>query len=98
MNPATTRELLALLRDTSHRYTAIRPADATPAEAPGILIGGHAANDLAYAFDDAGEQWPQCQQWALIGSDELLIRIDPTWPPRMRSLRMPDTLATFATA
>jgi hypothetical protein len=85
------------LRTSAHRYLAIRPTGATPAEAPGILLDGRTANDLAYACITAGQAWPEAKQWDLIASDELLLRNDPTWVPTMRALRMPTTLATFET-
>jgi hypothetical protein len=97
VNPADTRTLLQTLRASTHRYIGIRPADATPTEAPCIVLQERTANDLAYACTTAGQVWPECQGWALIGSDEQLVRNDPTWPPTMHALRMPVTLATFRT-
>jgi hypothetical protein len=95
--PQAIRDVLAALRSGSHRYMAIRPADATPANAPGIIVPGRSAADLAYACDGAGEQWPHCQAWCLIGSDEQLAEIGDDWPPGMRALQMPVTLANFST-
>jgi hypothetical protein len=97
ISPQAIREVLAALRAGSHRYMAIRPADATPANAPGIVVPGQTASDLAFACDAAGEQWPDCQAWCLIGSDEQLVEIGDDWPPGMRALQMPVTLATFST-
>jgi hypothetical protein len=97
MSPTATRELLRQLRTASHRYIGIRPVDATPAEAPCITLDGRTANDLAYACTTAGQVWPQCQQWVLIGSDQALVLRGADWPPTMRALRMPATLATFQT-
>jgi hypothetical protein len=97
MSPADTRALLQQLRTSPHRYLAIRPSDATPAEAPGILLQDRTANDLSYACTTAGQVWPQCEQWDLIGSDELLNLKGKDWVPTMRALRMPEKLASFNT-
>lgn len=97
MSPTDTRALLNRLRISAHRYLAIRPLDATPAEAPAILIQDRNATALAYACTTAGQVWPQCEEWVLIGSDELLMLRGADWVPTMRALRMPETLATFTT-
>lgn len=97
MSPDETRALLQALRQVDHTYVGVRPADATPAEAPCIILGGRTANDLSYALVTAGQVWPDCTAWALIGSDEKLKISDPEWPPTMHALRMPATLAPFTT-
>lgn len=97
MSAEETRALLQALRQVDHTYVGIRPADATPAEAPCIILGGRNVNDLSYALVTAGQEWPACTAWVLIGSDEKLKLSNPEWPPTMHALRMPATLATFAT-
>jgi len=97
MTPTDTRAVLAALRASDHKYMGIRPADATPTEAPCIILGDASANALQYALSTASDQWPDCTDWELIGSDEALGLQGADWPPTMDALRMPATLATFAT-
>ena len=101
MTPTETRTLMQALRNSDHAFLGIRPADATPAEAPCIVLQGATANDLSYALVTAGQHWPECTEWNLIGSDEELSIAQP-WnadgtPSDLRALRMPDTLASFET-
>ena len=96
MTPTDTRQVLQALQRSDHKYIAIRPADSTPQEAPAIVLSEPTANALAYAMNTAGENWPDCSAWSLIGSDELLLQIDPSWPPTMRALRTPVEIATFS--
>jgi hypothetical protein len=96
MTTAETRQVLEALA-TDYAYIGIRPEDATPAEAPCILLNDHNVNGLQYALASAVDRWQTCQQWALIGSDEMLHLIDPTWPPTLRAFRQPAQLATFTT-
>ena len=98
MTPQEIRVLLQHLQTSDHLYYAIRPADATPAEAPGILLHGASANDLAFAVDAAAAIWPNATTWALIAGDELLQRTGDDGPPDMAALQMPETLATFGGA
>jgi hypothetical protein len=93
-----TRTLITAVQQCDYAYMGIRPADATPAEAPCIMLADATANAVADALAAASEEWPDCNQWALIGSDEQLIRANPQWPPRMRAFREPAQLATFSTA
>jgi len=95
MTPPETRNALIALR-TDHAYIAVRPADATPAEAPAFLVEQHTVQSLDYAWAEARDRWPECPRWAIIASDELLHLKDPTWPPTLRALRSPITLTTFA--
>jgi len=86
---------LRAIASSDHAYIGIRPADATPAESPCIILDGTGSTDLDSAEAAAGNEWPDAKQWSLIASDEALIRKDPTWPPRMRALRAPITLTTY---
>jgi hypothetical protein len=97
MSPKDTRALMTALHTNDHAHLGIRPADATPAESPCVLMGGATANDLSYALVTAGQVWPDCEDWALIGSDEVEQLASPGDVPTMHALRSPDTLATFAT-
>jgi hypothetical protein len=98
MTTQQTRSILAALHLADYAYLGVRPKDSTPPEAPAIILDGRTATDLAYAMATAGEQWPECEAWELIGSDEQMIRTDPRWQPTMHALRTPATLATFSTA
>ena len=95
---ADTRALMVALHYNDHAYLAVRPTDATPAEAPGIVLGGSTANDLSYAMITAGQHWPDCTAWDLIGSDEQMTLHVKGWPPTMHAFRKPLVLASFATA
>ena len=97
MSPQDTRALLLALKTTDYQFLGIRPADATPAESPCIVLQEHSANDLSYAPVTAGQVWPQCSEWALIGSDERLTLTTPGSVPTMHALRQPATVATFTT-
>ena len=65
MTPAETRQLLIALRKQDHRHVGVRPADATPAEAPCIVLDEPTANALGYAMVTAGQVWPDCEEWVL---------------------------------
>jgi hypothetical protein len=95
MTATDTLHAVAAIQATDHAYLGIRPADATPTEAPAVVISTRDPKGLAYALQEARERWPECPRWALIGSDQLLHLIDPTWPPELREFRAPSQLATF---
>ena len=101
MTHEETRALMQALARSDHRFLGIRPADATPAEAPCIVLdaakGGASANTLGDALLLAANYWPACTKWALIASDNQLHLTQPDWPPRMHCLEMPATLTTFTT-
>jgi len=86
---------LRAIASSDHAYIGIRPADATPAESPCIILDGTTTEDLDTAEAAAANQWPDAKQWAIIASDETTIKRDPTWPPRMRALRAPVTLTSY---
>jgi len=86
------------LRLSDYAYIGVRPADEQPAEGPTVILGDHDADGLAYALAQARHVWPDCEAWALVGSDEKMIRTDPTWAPSVHALRTPQQLATFTTA
>lgn len=89
------RNVLAAIRTSDHAYIGVRPQDATPPSAPAFILPSPDANGLSMACDAAGERWPICTAWTLIGSDTEEARQDPEWPPGMRSLEKPDDLASF---
>jgi hypothetical protein len=97
MTTTDSSNAIAALSKTDHAYLAIRPADATPAEAPGFLLAARSINAFNYSLQDAGKFWPDCHAWSLIGSDELLIQQGTDWPAGMNALRTPAQLATFTT-
>ena len=96
MTQPEARAIRSTLKLSDLPYLLIRPADATPAEAPGILLADKTAAGIAYALAAAAEAWPNCERWALIGTAELLERADPAWPPTMRAPRTPAQLLTFS--
>lgn len=75
-------------------YIGIRPADGE-LESPAMLLGSHNAHGLSYALDGAARWWPKCTRWALVASDERLMRMDPAWPPGVRQLTKPQVLAAI---
>jgi hypothetical protein len=97
MSPTDTRALMVALRTADYKYLAVRPADAVPKTAPAIVLSGSTANDLAYAMVTAGQVWPQCVAWTLIGSDQMAQLSGADWAPTMHALQMPATLTTFTT-
>ena len=82
------------LTTSDYAFLAVRPADGE-LESPCMILGSHNAHGLSYALDGAGTFWADCHRWALIGSDQKALRVDKTWPPGMRELLKPDTLATI---
>ena len=95
MNPDELRKVLVALTQSDHKYKGVRPADATPANAPCVILPGDTAAAFSYAANEAGGFWPECSTWSLIGGDEQLLDIDPRWSPNMRMLREPDELTGF---
>jgi hypothetical protein len=85
------------LASCDHAYIGVRPADATPIQAPCFILAGRSATCLADVMLMAGKHWPTCSRWALIASDEQLKLSNPEWPPTMHALQMPATLTTFGT-
>jgi hypothetical protein len=97
MTPSDTRNLLAALTTADYQFVGVRPADATPKESPCIILDGRTANALSYAMVAAGQAWPECTNWALIGSDQQIAIRSPHETPLMHALRQPATLTTFTT-
>jgi hypothetical protein len=97
MTSAETRSIAQALVHADHRYLAIRPADATPTEAPAAMMGDATFPAFQAALQNAGEFWKDCTTWALIGSDEQIASDLAGWPPGVQALRMPVVLTTFTT-
>jgi hypothetical protein len=89
------RTTLQALRASDHAYKGVRPADATPAEAPAFVLQDDTVGALDYAASAAADYWPEARQWELIASDEQL-GAQGDWPPGLAALRTPVTLATFS--
>jgi len=89
------RTTLQALRGSDHAYKAVRPADATPAEAPAFILQDDTVGSLDYAASAAADYWPECKQWELIASDEQL-GAQGDWPAGLVTLRTPVTLASFS--
>jgi hypothetical protein len=96
MKPQELRTALQALRSSDHAYKGVRPADATPAEAPAFILEDDTAGSLDYAASSAADYWPQCSQWALIAGDEEVTDASDDWPPGLQALRTPVTLAQFS--
>jgi hypothetical protein len=96
MKPLELRTTLQALRSSDHAFKGVRPADATPAEAPAFLLEDDTVGSLDYAASAAADYWPACSQWALIAGDEQLADQSKDWPPGLHALNKPVTLATFS--
>lgn len=95
MTPQQLRTILQALRASDHAYKGVRPADATPAEAPAFILQDGTVGSLDYAASAAADFWPQCKQWELIASDERIGQA-ADWPAGLYALKAPTTLATFS--
>lgn len=91
------RPILAAIAKSDHKYIGIQPQDAVPPATPSILLYGHHNAGLKMALAGARIQWPQCTEWAVIGSDERNKVQQQTWPPDMWILMGPVAITTFAT-
>lgn len=89
------RAVLEAIRTSDHAYLGVRPQDATPPSSPAMILPSADVQGLSYACDAAGQHWPSCTMWTLIGSDSEMARQDPKWPAGMRALEKPADLAAF---
>ena len=94
MTPQELRTTLQALRASDHAYKGVRPADATPPDAPAFVLDDDSVGSLDYAASAAADYWPQCSQWELIASDD--GGAQSNWPAGLMSLRTPVTLAKFS--
>jgi hypothetical protein len=95
VEPAKLRAALEALRNTVHRYVGLRPVDVTFKESPAFVLAEKNVQALMYAMNSAEGYWPNCGEWELIGSDDLLSQVDDDWPPSYRSFRDPVAVVSF---